>query len=35
MILEKDGKTVSIPNHLELKKGTELAIRKQMNLKIK
>jgi predicted RNA binding protein YcfA (HicA-like mRNA interferase family) len=34
MILEKGDKTVSIPNHRELKKGTELSIRKQLDLKI-
>jgi predicted RNA binding protein YcfA (HicA-like mRNA interferase family) len=32
MILEKDGKSVSVPNHRELKKGTEMAIRKQLSL---
>ena len=35
MILEKDGRSVSIPNHRELKRGTEYAIRKQLVLKAK
>lgn len=33
MILEKDGRSVSIPNHRELKTGTEAALRKQLGLK--